>query len=328
LKGRVLIIDDEAEIRRNLSIGLTQEDYAVVACPDGISAVHELNRARGAGLSFDYLVTDIFMPDIDGLKILKVIKNQYPDLPVLVITGFGDERLMVTALSEHNTGYLDKPFEIEDLVAALEELSPGRTGTGAARPAEEPGGRESVSAYLTVKITQPDRSMELFDSLYRMKGIQSCDAVRGDFDIILLVTGSSLEEVDGIFRSIGAMEGIQVLSMSPVARPRLDRDVDSFIDTYRKTVKQDARADAARQPGTMSYIIVDIDPEAIQKIFTTVFFIDEVVFCDVIEDGAKLVGMITGQGAMGRTPRIIEKLGQIDGVLRVREAKVIKLIED
>ena len=55
---------------------------------------------------------------------------------------------------------------------------------------------------------------------------------------------------------------------------------------------------------------------------------DEVVFCDVIDKGTKLVGMVTGFGAMGRTPRIIEKLSQIDGVLRVREAKVIKLIED
>ncbi len=125
MKGRVLIIDDEAEIRRNLTVGLTQEDYTVVACPDGISAIHELNQAREKGLAYDYLVTDIFMPDIDGLKILKVIKNQYPDLPVLVITGFGDERLEITALSEHNTGYLDKPFEIPDLVEALDELEPG-----------------------------------------------------------------------------------------------------------------------------------------------------------------------------------------------------------
>jgi DNA-binding response OmpR family regulator len=328
LKGRVLIIDDEAEIRRNLSIGLTQEDYAVVACPDGISAVHELNRAREKGLSYDFLVTDIFMPDIDGLKILKVIKNQYPELPVLVITGFGDERLMVTALSEHNTGYLDKPFEIPELVAALEELSPGRTSAEVPSQALELDGRESVSAYLTIKITEPDRSMELFDTLYRMKGIQSCDAVRGDFDIILLAQAGSTGEIEEIFRAIGRMDGIEVLSMSPVARPKLDRDVDQFIETYQRAVKQDAQSDARRQPGTMSYIIVDIDPGAIQQIFTTVFFIDEVVFCDVIEDGTKLVGMITGQGAMGRTPRIIEKLSQINGVLRVREAKVIKLMDD
>ncbi len=328
MKGRVLIIDDEAEIRRNLTVGLTQEDYTAVACPDGISAIHELNRSREKGVAYDYLITDIFMPDIDGLKILKVIKNQYPDLPVLVITGFGDERLMMTALSEQNTGYLDKPFEISDLVSALEELSPGKTGIDEEKTSVDDGMRESVSAYLTVKITEPDRSMEIFDILYRMDGIQSCDAVRGDFDIILLVQASSTDEIQAIFSRVKELDGIEVLSMSEVERPKLDRDVDSFIETYQKAVKRDVQAEAKRQPGTMSYIIVDIDPDAIQQIFTTVFFIDEVVFCDVIENGSKLVGMITGHGAMGRTPRIIEKLSQIDGVLRVREAKVIKLIDD
>ncbi len=328
MKGRVLIIDDEAEIRRNLTVGLTQEDYSVVACPDGISAIHELNQAREKGLAYDYLVTDIFMPDIDGLKILKVIKNQYPELPVLVITGFGDERLMVTALSEHNTGYLDKPFEISDLVEALDELSPGKTATETPEKSLDEGMRESVSAYLTVKITDSDRSMEIYETLYRMDGIASCDAVRGDFDIILLAQASSSSEIAEIFSKVRAMEGIEVVSMSEVERPRLDRDVDQFIETYQEAVKREAHAEARRQPGTMSYIIVDIDPDSIQQIFTTVFFIDEVVFCDVIEEGTKLVGMITGHGAMGKTPRIIQKLNQIDGVLRVREAKVIKLIED
>ncbi|HOP26119.1 MAG TPA: response regulator [Candidatus Sabulitectum sp.] len=328
MKGRVLIIDDEAEIRRNLTVGLTQEDYSVVACPDGISAIHELNQARNRGVAYDYLVTDIFMPDIDGLKILKVIKNQYPELPVLVITGFGDERLMLTALSEHNTGYLDKPFEIPDLVEALEELSPGKTTTEAADEAEDDGMRESISAYLTIKITDTDKSMEIFDRLYSMPNIQSCDAVRGDFDVILLAQAESQDEIEKVFETVKAMDGVKVLSMSTVERPKLDRDVDQFIDTYQKAVKQDAQAGARRQPGTMSYIIADIDPEAIQQIFTTVFFIDEVVVCDVIEEGTKLVGMITGHGSVGKTPRIIEKLSQIDGVLRVREAKVIKLIDD
>ncbi len=327
MKGRVLIIDDEAEIRRNLTVGLTQEDYTCIACPDGISAIHELNQAREKGLAYDYLITDIFMPDIDGLKILKVIKNQYPELPVLVITGFGDERLEVTALSEHNTGYLNKPFEIPQLVEALEELSPGKTSIETVED-DDDGMRESVAAYLTIKVTDQDRSLEVFEILHRMDGIQSCDAVRGDFDIILLIHGTSTEEVKAVADKVSAMEGIEVLSVSEIERPKLDRDIDKFIDTYKKAVKGNAQAEANKQPGTISYIIADIDPDAIQQIFTTVFFVDEVVFCDVIDQGTKLVGMITGQGAMSRTPRVIEKLSQIDGVLRVREAKIIKLIED
>jgi CheY-like chemotaxis protein len=330
LKGRVLIIDDEAEIRRNLTIGLTQEGYSAVACPDGISAIHELNTSREKGVAYDYLVTDIFMPDIDGLKILKVIKIQHPDLPVLVITGFGDEALKLTALSELNTGYLDKPFEIPDLVKALEELAPGSTAAkkGAAKAEAAPEMRESVTTYLTIRITDPMRSMDIYKRLYQMEGIQRCEAVRGDFDIIVVAQAGSQDEIKKLKERIAAMDGVQLASVSDVERPKLDRDVTEFIGVYSQAVKAHGLASSSKQPGTTSYIIVDVDKNAIQQIFTTVFFIDEVVFCDVIENGTKLVGMVTGQGAVGTMPRIIEKLSQIDGVLRVREATVIKLVED
>lgn len=328
MKSHVLVIDDEAEIRRNLTVGLTQEGYSAVACPDGISAIHELDKAREKGIAYDYLVTDIFMPDIDGLKILKVIKNQYPGLPVLVITGYGDVSLESEALSEYNTGYLDKPFEIPDLVKALEQLTPGSTAkeTETAEPeAAEESLRESVSAYLTIRVTDPDRSMEIYTELYRMEDVQCCEAVRGDFDIIILAQASSQDEIKALFDKIAAIDGAEIVSMSEIERPRLDRDVDEFIKIYSDAVKQPAQTSPGQHPGTASYIIVDIDKKAIQQIFTTVYFIDDVVFCDVIEDGTKLVGMIIGHGAMGRA---IEKLSEIDGVLRVREAKVIKLSEE
>ena len=329
MKGRLLVIDDEPEIRRNLTIGLTQEDYEVVACPDGISAIHELNRAKESGVGFDYLVTDIFMPDIDGLKILKVIKSQFPELPVLVITGFGDDRLKFTALSEKNTGYLDKPFEIPELVEALDKLAVGSSTMKSVTPAVETGGsRESVSGYLSIQITNPAKSMDVFNELRQMEGIESCEAVRGDMDIIVLAQAASQEGIDDLFDRIKKIDGIEVASMSSIERPKLDRDVDEFVDIYKKAVKVQAQENIRKQPGTTSYVIVDIDKDAIQQIFTTVFFIEEVIFCDVIEDGTKLVGMLTGQGAVGRTPRIIEKISQIEGVLRVREAKVIKMMDD
>ena len=330
MKGRLLIIDDEAEIRRNITVGLTQEGYSVVACPDGISAIHELDRARAKGLGYDYLVTDIFMPDIDGLKILKVIKSQFPELPVLVITGFGDEKLKQAALAEENTGYLDKPFEIEDLVKALEELAAGSDTLQptTSRRESEPGLRESISAYLTIRIEKPEKSMEIFNRLRTLEGVESCDAVRGDVDIIVLAQASREEGIKHIFERVGAIDGVEVVSCSGVQRPKLDRDVDEFVDIYKKAVKERAKETARRQPGTASYVIVEIDPEAMQQVFTTMFFVDEVLFCDVIDDGSKLVGMITGQGAVGRTPKVIERINQIEGVLRVREAKVLKLMED
>jgi CheY-like chemotaxis protein len=328
LKGNVLIIDDEAEIRRNLTIGLTQEGYSAVACPDGISAIHELEQSLEKGIKYDYLITDIFMPDIDGLKILKVIKKQYPNLPVLVITGYGDISLEVEAVSEYNTGYLDKPFEISELVEALEELTPGSTEPGEKREEVEPKMRVSVSAYLTIRVTDTDKSMDIYRKLYYMEGVQRCEAVRGEVDIIVLTQADSEEEIEKLFEKIGSMDGVEVVSMSRVERPKLDRDVHEFINIYSNLVKEATTQTSAKHPGMTSYVIVDIDRDAIQQVFTTVFFIDEVVFCDVIEGGSRLVGMITGGSAVGVKPRIVEKLSQIEGVLRVREAKVIKIMDE
>jgi CheY-like chemotaxis protein/nitrate reductase NapAB chaperone NapD len=326
MEKRVLIIDDEPAIRRNLMFGLTQEGYTCTACPDGISAIHELSAALDKGESYDYLITDIFMPDIDGLKILTVIKNEFPALPVLVITGFGDESLKAMALSEPNTGYLDKPFEIPQLVEALEALTPGRAQRAAVEPsAKEPGFlKESVSAYMTIHITDPGRSMEIFSDINDMEGVASCDAVRGDVDIIVLAQASSEEKIKGLLDRIKAVDGVEVASMSPVERPKLDRDVKEFIEIYKKSVRHTRDN---RRKGTTSYIIVDIDKHALQQIFTTVFFVDELIFLDVIDNGTKLVGMVTGGQATGKTPKVIEKLGKIDGVLRVREAKIIKMID-
>jgi len=215
-------------------------------------------------------------------------------------------------------------------VAALEKLAPGATTLepAGAGPKDSGTGRESISAYLTLRITKPELSMEVFNRLARMEGVSSCEAVRGDVDIILLAQASTRAGIETLFDRVKAIPGVEVTSMDAVERPRLDRDVKDFVDVYQQVVKLSSKESARKQPGTTSYIIVDIDRSAVQQIFTTIFFIEEVLVCDVIEGGSKLVGMITGQGAVGRTPRIIEKISQIDGVLRVREAKVIKLLDE
>ncbi len=325
MSQRVLIIDDEAEIRRNLTFGLTQEGYSCTACPDGISAIHELHESREKGIGYDYLITDIFMPDIDGMKILKVIKNEFPDLPVLIITGFGNEDLEYSALAEHNTGFLDKPFEISELVEAMKKLTPGATTLDESKVDIGTEARETMSAYLSLRIPDPQRSMEIYDKLYNMPGMMSCDAVRGDVDIICVLHAGSEEEMEALQAQIAAMDGVEVVSTSRVDRPKLDRDIHEFIDVYRKAVKVSALQKMNKPAATKSYVIVDIDPKYMQQVFATLFFIDEVMVCDMVDDGTKLIGIISELGAFGKTPRIIERLSNIDGVLRIKQASIINL---
>jgi translation elongation factor EF-1beta len=184
--------------------------------------------------------------------------------------------------------------------------------------------RESFSAYLTIRITDAARSMDIYNELSQMEGVTSCEAVRGDMDIIVLAQSSSEKKIQELLGRVKAVKGIEVSSMSSVERPKLDRDVKEFIEIYKKAV-QGSRAQKSK--GTTSYVIVDIDKHALQQIFTSMVFVDDVIFLDVIDGGSKLVGMVTDLQATGKTPRIVDKLSKIDGVLRVREAKIIKLMD-
>lgn len=327
MKGRILVVDNEAAIRRSLSAGLQQEGFTVVACPDGISAIHELSAARRQGAGFDSLVIDIFLPGIDGMKILKVVRSLYPGVPVLMITGFGDEKLKQAVLSEPNTAYVDKPFRVRELVRAMGALTPGTTRSEAKAETigEVRDARESFRAYVTIRIMEPDRSLAILAQLGAMPGVRSCDAVHGDVDIILRAQAASIEDLDVLFDRARAVRGVQVVSTSLAEHPPLDPDIDEFVRIYRQEAKRAVRTQPDTHPGTSSYFILDIDRNAVQTVFTTVSFLDEVSFCDVLEQGAKLIGMIAAAEAGGEVRKAIERLSHIDGVLRVRQAKIIRM---
>jgi len=112
-KGKILIVDDDPVLRDLLVDTLGAIGYETEAASDGVEAMALLREQDS--LSFDLLVTDIKMPNMDGLTLLKKIRRAYPHLPVLFVTGVVSEETMAAALPD---GYLSKPFRI----ARLEEL--------------------------------------------------------------------------------------------------------------------------------------------------------------------------------------------------------------
>ena len=112
-KGKILIVDDDPTLRNLLVDTLSALGYAPVPATDGADAIARLREEDG--FQYDLLITDIKMPNMDGLTLLKKIRRTYPNLPVLFITGVVSEETMAAASPN---GYLSKPFRI----ARLEEL--------------------------------------------------------------------------------------------------------------------------------------------------------------------------------------------------------------
>jgi excisionase family DNA binding protein len=109
---RVLVADDEESIRELLAQTLALAQYQVRTVPDGQAAV-DLLRAE----PFDLLITDLRMPGLDGLALIREARRLYAHLPIVIITGFSTEASAIEAINLGVAGYLTKPFRVTKVLA-------------------------------------------------------------------------------------------------------------------------------------------------------------------------------------------------------------------
>ena len=111
---RILVIDDEASIRKALQIGLTSENFEVDFASDGISGI-QLGQKR----AYDILIADLSLPDINGLEVIKKIKFSIPDIIPIIITGKGSMQSSLAAIRLEVSDYLEKPLSLASVKEAI-----------------------------------------------------------------------------------------------------------------------------------------------------------------------------------------------------------------
>jgi excisionase family DNA binding protein len=112
-RPRVLVVDDEATIRDLLSKTLALAEYDVDMASDGRTALERLRI-----IPYDLLITDLKMPGVDGLTVIREARRLKADLPVIIITGFSNEASAIEAVNLGVSGYLTKPFRVPRVLAA------------------------------------------------------------------------------------------------------------------------------------------------------------------------------------------------------------------
>ena len=115
--GRVM--DDEAPVRDILRRVLTDLNFRVLMAADGTSALQEIST-RGDDISI--VITDLHMPHLGGLSFVRVLRSRLPDVGVIVASGLVDERERDQLHNLGVRGLINKPFTIEELVEALQEV--------------------------------------------------------------------------------------------------------------------------------------------------------------------------------------------------------------
>jgi two-component system chemotaxis response regulator CheY len=116
--GRVLVVDDEPDIRKVVKMTLQKSGYEVLEAEDGEKAIQTINMGENR-LLLDVIICDIRMPKINGVEAIAYFQQEWPRVPIIVLTGFPDTDMATSFLRGGVIDYLVKPVEGEKLRAAV-----------------------------------------------------------------------------------------------------------------------------------------------------------------------------------------------------------------
>ena len=128
---QILLVEDEQSILHTTAELLTDLGYAVRCAENGEEVLQMLDTH-----SVDLVVSDIRMPRMDGLQLLRILRAQKPELPVILTTGHGDQEIAVRAEQEGAYSFLRKPIKVQELLAAIKSIEsrirsePQKSGEG------------------------------------------------------------------------------------------------------------------------------------------------------------------------------------------------------
>ncbi|BAL78435.1 MULTISPECIES: response regulator FixJ [Bradyrhizobium] len=137
-KGHIYVIDDDEAMRDSLNFLLDSSGFGVTLFDNAQSFLDAL-----PGLAFGCVVSDVRMPGIDGIELLKRMKTQHSPFPILIMTGHGDVPLAVEAMKLGALDFLEKPFEDDRLVTMIES---------AIRQAEPAAKSESIAQDIAARV--------------------------------------------------------------------------------------------------------------------------------------------------------------------------------
>ncbi len=119
-KAKILIVDDERNLLKTLKDSLSLEGYHVMTASNGRNALQILTMQ-----SVDVVLTDVKMPGMSGFRLLKEVRQKWPETHVIVMTGYGSIQSAVESIQQGAANYILKPIHVEDLLRNLSELIQG-----------------------------------------------------------------------------------------------------------------------------------------------------------------------------------------------------------
>ena len=132
MKHKILVVDDEEDIRKTIHRQLEGTIYEVLEAEDGEKAIKVL--ASENILEVDVIICDVRMPKVNGIEAVAYFRENYASIPIIVLTGYPDVQLAIDFMKDGVSEYLVKPVEKDKLVEAVSKAARQRTIFSGAQP--------------------------------------------------------------------------------------------------------------------------------------------------------------------------------------------------
>src|SRR3990170_4614305 len=170
--GKVLVVDDEQGMREFLTVLLEKQGHRVITAAEGEQALQLVAEEPP-----DLVISDLRMPNVDGIGLLAGIRKQYPELPVILITAYASSASTIQAMRLGADDYITKPFRIEEIRLVVEKalarrLAKGQDRASQAAILEEP--------QITWIIGRSPKMIELYKLISKIAGLDSTVLITGE----------------------------------------------------------------------------------------------------------------------------------------------------
>lgn len=314
-----------------MTLGLSQRGYDTEPCENGMSALKKLDSYVKNHIPLEAVVVDIRLPDIDGIKLVKIIKFKYPGVPIVLITGYADRYNTEEIHDLQVNAFLEKPFSPEQLTVQFEAIMSHAQEAGKAEKQKQQAEAKSHSAYMLLRLEDDADFFETYRQLHYMENVLYCDATKGDYDIMMLVQADTMADCRQFCeQKVKSVEGVKSVDLLEVSAPVLEDSTTAIIHAAEEAMAQET-------PGTLntrdmsnrvcSYLLLEVEREKLDSIYPSLQLDENVIFCDYATGKYNLVAFVTGSYFEEIDRFIHEKIVNMEGVLKMKEYPVINLFE-
>lgn len=261
-KFRLLLVDDEEEFLISSSQALSRRGFIVDAALNGVTALEKVEK-----FEYDAVVLDIKMPDIDGIEVFHQIRKNYPDLPVILLTGYSSVGDAFQTSKEGIADYLTKPIEMDELANKINRA----ISSAKKQEVSNDSDLQFIDKEETIRVMLVDDEVEFLDSMKpifqrrkfivkaAINGKEALDSLREEL-VDVVVLDVKMPGMDGLevlrhikkdFPSVdvillsghpsveAAVEGVRLGASEYMKKPP---NIDGLVETVRRLYYNQKRA--------------------------------------------------------------------------------------